>query len=161
MLAHVEVPLPGMRHRRISRISSGESATWTNGQDEEDADDDSGCGKVNMLRKTVEQLARIPLYTRNSKFPATRMMVPSSNQNSVSRSCLVSSSEVLSETESACAAVGGGDSTRARFLGIPSEDILRGCKSSEALSGCQHSLVGSVVDRRRTGTWHEPRKVGA
>ena len=66
-LTDVEDPLPGMRHRRSSRTSSGESATWTYGQgvsDEEEAaedDDDSGCGKVNMLRKTVEQLAKIPL----------------------------------------------------------------------------------------------------
>lgn len=73
-LTHVEDPLPGIRHRRSSRMSSGESARWTNGQrgvadesaedvDAADDDDDSGpgCGKVNMLRKTVEQLAKIPL----------------------------------------------------------------------------------------------------
>ena len=55
-------------------MSSGESARWTNGQrgvadesaedvDAAEDDDDSGpgCGKVNMLRKTVEQLAKIPL----------------------------------------------------------------------------------------------------
>ncbi len=42
------------------------------------------CGSANISFRTGEWLARSPLYTRNSTSPQSRIMVPSSNQNSVS-----------------------------------------------------------------------------
>lgn len=44
-----------------------------------------GCGKENMSLNTGECSARMPLKTRNSTSRATRMMLPSSYQNSSSR----------------------------------------------------------------------------